>query len=86
MQHAVDAAEQEQLPLTVRAGSDVGEQGGVVAVVEQVWQSCPRLFVVHRDSSPSWLASLFSPRRFQLLTDPSGTLSLLAIALSLRSS
>jgi hypothetical protein len=85
-QQPVDATEQEQLALTVRARSDVREQGGVVAVFEQVWQPSPRLFMVHRDSSPGRLASRFRPRRFQLLTDPSGTRSLLAIALSLRSS
>jgi hypothetical protein len=36
-QQPVDATEQEQLPLTVRARSDVREQGGIVAVFEKVW-------------------------------------------------
>ena len=81
----VDAAEQEQLPLAFGTAAHVGEQGCVVAVVEEVRQPRPGFLVPHRDSSPRRVASRFRPRRFQLLTEPSGTCSWLAIALSLKS-
>ena len=84
-QQAIDVTEQEELALTVRAGADMREQGSIVTVVEQVWQSRPGLLVPHGDSSPSSVASRLRPRRFQLLTEPSGTCRRFAIALSLRS-
>ena len=81
----VTRPEQEELALTVRASADMREQGSIVTVVEQVWQSRPGLLVPHGDSSPSSVASRLRPRRFQLLTEPSGTCRRFAIALSLRS-
>src|SRR5262249_59619515 len=84
-QEAIDAAEQEELPLAVWTGADVCEQGGVVSILKQVRQPCPRFFVRHGDSSPSRLASRFRPRLLQLLTNPSGTCKRLAIAASLGS-
>jgi len=82
---AIDPTEQEQLALARGATTHMGEQIRAVTVVEQVRQPLPRLFVLHGDSSPSSVASRLRPRRFQLLTEPSGTRSRLAIALSLRS-
>src|SRR5262249_30426726 len=84
-EHPVDAAEQEQLALTVGTATHMLEQLGVVAVVEQIRQPLPRLLVIHGVSSPSSPASRFRPRRFQLLTEPSGAPRGLALALSLRS-
>jgi hypothetical protein len=85
LEYAVDPAKQEQLTLAVRARTHVREHAAVVAVVEQIGQPPPRVLVLHGASSPSRLASRFRPRRFQLFTEPSGTESRLAIALSLRS-
>jgi hypothetical protein len=86
LQQTIDAPEQKQLALAGRASAHVGEQLGVVAVLEQVRQTRPRLLVPHADSSPSRAASRLRPRRFQLLTEPSGTRRRRAIAFSLRSS
>ena len=84
-QHAIDASEQEELTLAVGAGAHMREKAAVVAVVEQVRKALEGLLVPHGDSSSSSVASRLRPRRFQLLTEPSGTRSRLAIALSLKS-
>src|SRR5438552_11015149 len=84
-QHSVDAAEQEHLPLALAAAAHMAEEFRVVAVVEQVRQPLPCLFVFHGESSPSSDARRLRPRRFQLLTEPNGTRSRFAIMLSLRS-
>src|SRR5207245_6885961 len=81
----VDPAEQEELPLAIHAAAHVAEQRWIVAIVEHVRQPPQRFLVGHGASSPSSVASRLSPRRFQLLTEPSGTPSRFAIALSLRS-
>ena len=84
-QYAIDSAEQEELTLAGRALAHVGEENNVVAVVEQVRQPPPRLLVPHADSSSRRVARWLRPRRFQLLTEPSGTRSLLAMVVSLKS-
>ena len=85
-QQAVDATEQEELALAAMTRGDVGEQLRLVAILEQVRQPPPGKLVRHRDSSSSSVANRFRPRRVQLFTEPSGTPSLPAIWLWLRSS
>jgi hypothetical protein len=85
-QEAVDAGEQEQLSLAVMAASNVGEQVRIVAIEEQVGEPLVGELMGHPPvSSPSKVASLFRPRRVQLLTVPSGTPSWSAICVCERS-